>query len=143
MDIKAARLKLGLSQAALGIALGGIPRRTIQEWESGRRNPPTYVAVMVQEKLDALNDDITIRRRYNEAFALYEFNAGTGWRTYLLAAMEEAGHPIAMQPLSDYLRAAAIMRGLDEGVALDLAQRIEKHFGTLEVPKDLNPSHFE
>lgn len=47
---KAARRATGLSQAKLA-AWAGIPRRTIEEWEAGRRVPPDYVQRLVLEKI--------------------------------------------------------------------------------------------
>lgn len=42
MDIKAIRHLHGLSQRDLS-SLVGIPLRTIEDWEAGKRNPPEYV----------------------------------------------------------------------------------------------------
>lgn len=48
--IKDARLKLGLSQAAFG-ALLGIPKRTIENWESGNTSCPEYVRNLILFRL--------------------------------------------------------------------------------------------
>lgn len=50
MDIKKTRKKLHMTQTQFGL-LFGIPMRTIQEWELGRRNPPDYVINMMEEIL--------------------------------------------------------------------------------------------
>ena len=50
MKIKEIREKLKLTQTQFG-ALFGIPLRTIQEWELGRRKPPEYVENMIMEIL--------------------------------------------------------------------------------------------
>lgn len=44
---KALRLRLGLTQTGMTERFG-IPRRTIQEWEAGRRVPPEYVLRMLE-----------------------------------------------------------------------------------------------
>lgn len=46
MSVKAMRVSTGLSQNKFS-ALFGIPTRTLQDWESGRRNPPNYVISMM------------------------------------------------------------------------------------------------
>ena len=40
----------GLGQTALSRRFG-IPLRTVQDWHSGRSNPPAYVARMIDELL--------------------------------------------------------------------------------------------
>lgn len=44
--VKALRKSTGLTQRAFSEKYG-IPQRTFQEWESGRRTPPTYVFRML------------------------------------------------------------------------------------------------
>lgn len=41
-EIKAARARLGLSQAKLAAALPAATR-TVEDWEAGRRTPPDYL----------------------------------------------------------------------------------------------------
>ena len=48
--IKDARQAAGLSQQGVTDALG-IPRRTLQDWESGKRTPPGWAEALVVEKL--------------------------------------------------------------------------------------------
>lgn len=50
MTIKEARIKSGMSQLEASEFLQ-IPKRTLEDWESGRRKPPEYVEKMVVEKL--------------------------------------------------------------------------------------------
>lgn len=50
MTIKEARKAAGLSQAAMSEALG-IPKRTIEDWETGRRTPAEWAERLVIEKL--------------------------------------------------------------------------------------------
>lgn len=50
---KAARKAAGLTQQAL-TEKTGIPRRTIQDWESGRMAPPDWCQALVLEKLATL-----------------------------------------------------------------------------------------
>lgn len=47
MELKEMRKLLGLSQAAFGEKYN-IPVRTIQDWESGRRQAPVYVLVLLE-----------------------------------------------------------------------------------------------
>lgn len=41
-DLKRIRALLGMSQAAFAAA-SGVPKRTIENWESGKSSPPDYV----------------------------------------------------------------------------------------------------
>ena len=45
--MKRIRSLTGMSQAAFSKAYG-IPKRTIEEWETGKRNPPAYVLKMLE-----------------------------------------------------------------------------------------------
>ena len=54
--IKDARKAAGLSQQGVTDALG-IPRRTLQDWESGRRTPPGWAEALVVEKLKKIAQD--------------------------------------------------------------------------------------
>lgn len=54
--IRDARKAAGLSQQGVTDALG-IPRRTIQDWESGKRTPPGWAEAMVIEKLEKIVQD--------------------------------------------------------------------------------------
>lgn len=51
--IKEARQAAGLSQQGVTDALG-IPRRTLQDWESGKRTPPGWAEALVVEKLEQI-----------------------------------------------------------------------------------------
>ena len=53
MTIKEICEKYGYSQTALAKCFG-IPLRTVQDWYSGRRNPPDYVVNMMVDLLDPL-----------------------------------------------------------------------------------------
>ena len=61
--IKEIRANTGLSQARFGEAYH-IPKRTVQDWESGRRTPPYYVvdllAFKVQDDLKKLQKGVDI-----------------------------------------------------------------------------------
>lgn len=46
--IKSLREKTGMTQKAFGDALGGIPVRSIQNWESGVRTPPPYLLFLIE-----------------------------------------------------------------------------------------------
>lgn len=51
--IKEARQAAGLSQQGVTDALG-IPRRTLQDWETGKRTPPGWAEALVVEKLEQI-----------------------------------------------------------------------------------------
>ena len=52
--VKALRAETGLSQVAFAKRLG-IPRRTIENWESGVSAPPPYVIDLIKYKIDHEN----------------------------------------------------------------------------------------
>ena len=54
--IRDARKAAGLSQQGVTDALG-IPRRTLQDWESGKRTPPGWAEALVVEKLGKIAQD--------------------------------------------------------------------------------------
>lgn len=51
--IKEARQAAGLTQQGVTDTLG-IPRRTLQDWESGKRTPPGWAEALVIEKLERI-----------------------------------------------------------------------------------------
>ena len=51
--IRYARMDCGLTQQEMSDLLG-IPKRTIEDWEAGRRNCPDYVEKLVLDKLNQL-----------------------------------------------------------------------------------------
>ena len=53
-ELKAARLRLGLSQTALGKALGGYDVMTVCRWETGKHRVPAAVAVLVERMVREL-----------------------------------------------------------------------------------------
>lgn len=53
--IKEARISANLTQDAMEEKLG-IPKRTIQDWEAGRRNPPEYVERLVIAELERIKN---------------------------------------------------------------------------------------
>jgi DNA-binding transcriptional regulator YiaG len=62
MTIKEARIKAGLTQEKLSDLLG-IPKRSIENWEGGKRNPPPYVERLIVEKLQTMSEQMLIPRR--------------------------------------------------------------------------------
>lgn len=54
--IKDARHAAGLSQQGVADALG-IPKRTLQDWEAGKRTPPEWAEALVIEKLEKIAQD--------------------------------------------------------------------------------------
>ena len=51
MTIKEARKAAGLTQQGMSDLLG-IPKRTLENWESGRSLPPEWVEHLIVEKLE-------------------------------------------------------------------------------------------
>ena len=56
MTIKEARKQVGLTQQALSDWLG-IPKRTIEDWEGGKRNCPGWCEKLVVEKILTYNKE--------------------------------------------------------------------------------------
>ena len=54
--LKAARAVTGLSQQAMADQTL-IPKRTIEEWEAGRRTPPPYVQRFVLNELNGMKKE--------------------------------------------------------------------------------------
>lgn len=54
--IKEARQAAGLTQQGVTDTLG-IPRRTLQDWESGKRTPPRWAEALVVKKLERIAQD--------------------------------------------------------------------------------------
>lgn len=52
VTIKALRSQTGLSQTEFGKRLGGIPLRTIQNWESGERTPPAWTLELIAYRVE-------------------------------------------------------------------------------------------
>ncbi len=55
--IKEARLNAGLTQAKMSEVFK-IPKRTIENWETGNRKPPEWAEMLVVEKLKEMREDI-------------------------------------------------------------------------------------
>ncbi|MFQ7137559.1 MAG: helix-turn-helix domain-containing protein [Ruminococcus sp.] len=53
MTIKEARLNAGLTQQRMSEVFE-IPKRTIENWETGKRNPPAYVEKLVIRELERI-----------------------------------------------------------------------------------------
>ena len=51
-EIKTIRLRTGLTQTEFGQRLGGIPLRTIQNWESSARACPPYVMELIRYRVE-------------------------------------------------------------------------------------------
>ena len=72
-DIKKAREKLGISQRELGKRLG-IPKRTIENWEVGKRKPPAWAERLIIEKVEKMKEgkkmETTILRHDARGFFL-------------------------------------------------------------------------
>lgn len=57
MPIKEVRLSAGLTRKQMSDLLG-VPLRTLEDWESGKRKPPEYVVSLIIFKLAAEGYDI-------------------------------------------------------------------------------------
>ena len=55
-QFKVARKAAGLTQQGVEDQMQ-IPRRTVQDWESGRMTPPPYVQKLVLEKLESMKKE--------------------------------------------------------------------------------------
>ncbi len=55
MTIKEARTFAGLTQKQV-YEVVGVPMRTLQDWENGRRTPPEWVERLVVEKLIGIKE---------------------------------------------------------------------------------------
>lgn len=62
MPISEIRAATRLSQAAFGKLCGGIPIRTIQNWEAGTNAPPAYVISLIIFKLTANGYDLFVEK---------------------------------------------------------------------------------
>lgn len=67
--IRDARKAAGLSQQGVTDVLG-IPKRTLQDWESGKRTPPGWAEALVIEKLEKLAQDNQAARRRRKSSVL-------------------------------------------------------------------------
>lgn len=54
--IKEARLNAGLTQAKMAETFK-IPKRTIENWETGSRKPPEWAEILILEKLRNISED--------------------------------------------------------------------------------------
>ena len=59
MTIKEARMSVGLTQQAITDKLG-IPKRTLQDWEGGRRSCPPWCERLIVEKILTLQSDHSV-----------------------------------------------------------------------------------
>lgn len=55
-EIKALRSRTGLSQAAFAVRWS-IPRRTLEDWEAGRRTPPPYLLPLLAHAVATANPE--------------------------------------------------------------------------------------
>ena len=53
-EFKKARIDAGLTQQQMS-DIFKIPKRTIENWESGQRTPPEYVKLLIIEKLQSMS----------------------------------------------------------------------------------------
>lgn len=62
MDIKEIRSISGLTQQAFSEKYG-IPKRSIENWESGKRNPPAYVINLLER---VVKEDFFVKKNVRE-----------------------------------------------------------------------------
>ena len=53
--IKEARMDLGMSRAEMHRQFE-IPLRTLEDWDSGKRNPPVWAEKLILEKLERMKE---------------------------------------------------------------------------------------
>ena len=58
-EIKQARQKAGLSQQKMS-DITGIPKRTIEQWDTGKRSPSPWVTRLVVEELSRIAVEQTV-----------------------------------------------------------------------------------
>lgn len=56
MTIREARLNAGLTQQRMSEVFE-IPKRTIENWEAGKRNPPAYVEKLIIRELERIAEE--------------------------------------------------------------------------------------
>ena len=56
-ELKEARNTAGLSQQKMSDALG-IPKRTIENWETGKRKCPEWTAKLIMDKLKTMGNNL-------------------------------------------------------------------------------------
>lgn len=71
-DIKRLRTLTGMTQKAFCEYLG-IPVRTVQDWEAGKRTPPDYVVEMIKEKINGKE------KKMGRYYIDYGTGAGNEW----------------------------------------------------------------
>ena len=54
--IKEARMDLGMSRAEMHRQFE-IPLRTLEDWDSGKRNPPVWAEKLILEKLERMKEE--------------------------------------------------------------------------------------
>ena len=76
MNIKDLRHKAGMTQKKFGEYLN-IPKRTIENWDSGDRNPPIYLVELIKYKLEKekmiMNKIVEEAKRLNEVNGYHEY----------------------------------------------------------------------
>lgn len=60
MTIREARKSVGITQRTLSELLE-IPLRTIEDWDSGKRNPPRYVEKLIVEKILSFGENKRVK----------------------------------------------------------------------------------
>lgn len=58
--IKEARMHLGMSRAEMHRQFE-IPLRTLEDWDSGKRNPPVWAEKLILEKLERMKEEQEIK----------------------------------------------------------------------------------
>lgn len=90
-QIKEIRLKAGLTQKDL-TTLYGIPRRTVENWNSGVNNPPDYVANLLIDRIraDFLHEQADTKILSAPKETIYTDDRGKPLKEPLLSVAKEA-----------------------------------------------------
>ncbi|MCZ8144898.1 helix-turn-helix transcriptional regulator [Flavobacterium sp.] len=99
IDIKIARKKLGLTQTEFGEKLG-VSMRAVQSWESGTRNMPKSVMVLLSQMLAA--QEYT-QSEVNEPLELYENSNGNKFISMKSGKMKIFVKKVPVKAFGSYL----------------------------------------
>jgi len=106
MNIKEARGKLGITQRELSDRLG-IPKRTIEHWESGDRKPADWAERLIVEKIEEMIKEEEEMKVYN-GYLGYEAN---------LKELEKENGVVTYDDRKLYLLQQAYLNNYKDGIA--------------------------
>ena len=114
MTIKELRKITGLSQEMFSMKYG-IPRRTLEDWESGKRTPPDYVKDMLKLIITRLEGDSYIMEtsretEHDQCVGLTEYDINIGIDSDFTDVAEDI-----LEVVNEYLYNVAIKIKTDKG----------------------------